>query len=188
MRPKVVLAILASGSALLLCLFAGRRSDRVNVTAVHNQAAQSSSSGVRTPPLAAQPQRAAETSLANSGGVSPVPGKAGTLSPASSSAASSSTSPSGLTHEELVDQRVSELMDLAMNDDADSLNAIVAELNNADPDIRKGALEAVKQFGSLDAIPRLEEAAARADSAADKRSIEEAIDFLKLPSLTARNK
>ena len=39
-------------------------------------------------------------------------------------------------------------------------------------------------FSSRDAIPRLEAAALRADDPAEKKQLEEAAEFLKLPTLT----
>jgi hypothetical protein len=89
-----------------------------------------------------------------------------------------------MTHEDYIEQRVAELMDLAMNDDAESLHTILTELNNPDAEIRSAAIEAAKQFGSLDAIPRLTEAISQTSDTADKAALQQAIEFLKLPSLT----
>lgn len=83
-----------------------------------------------------------------------------------------------------VQQRIQELQDLAMENDSASLKAIISELANPDPEIRKAALEATIQFSSRDAIPGLQQAAARTTDAKEKAAIEEAIEFLKLPSLT----
>ncbi len=71
-----------------------------------------------------------------------------------------------------------------MNDDAASLNQILSELANRDPRIRKAALEATIQFGSRDAIPKLTDAATQTDDPREKAAITDAIEFLKLPSLT----
>ncbi len=81
-------------------------------------------------------------------------------------------------------RRVVELQDLGMEDDSASLDAILSELNNRDPSIRQAAVEAAVQFGSRDAIPRLTEAAAQTDDPKEKSAIVEAIEFLKLPTLT----
>ena len=75
-------------------------------------------------------------------------------------------------------------MDLAMADDSDSLNTILSELTNRDPQIRKAALEACVQFGSRDAIPRLSDVVSQTDDPKEKAEIVEAIEFLKLPSAT----
>jgi hypothetical protein len=87
-------------------------------------------------------------------------------------------------HEAYVDARTAELMDLGMNDDSESLNTILSELNNRDPQIRKAAVEAAVQFGSRDAIPNLMDAAAQTDDPQEKAEIMEAIQFLKLPTLS----
>ena len=87
-------------------------------------------------------------------------------------------------HEAYVEKRSEELMDLAMADDSDSLNTILSELTNRDPQIRKAALEACVQFGSRDAIPRLSDVVSETDDPKEKAEIVEAIEFLKLPSAT----
>jgi len=81
-------------------------------------------------------------------------------------------------------RRVVELQDLGMEDDSASLDAILSELNNRDPSIRQAAVEAAVQFGSRDAIPRLTDAAAQTEDPKEKSAILEAIEFLKLPTLT----
>jgi len=85
-------------------------------------------------------------------------------------------------HELYVQSRINELLDLGMNDDAASLDTILRELTNRDPQIRKAALEAAVQFGSRDAIPKLTEAALQTDKPEEKVEIAEAIKFLNLPS------
>jgi HEAT repeat protein len=87
-------------------------------------------------------------------------------------------------HQAFVDARTIELMDLAMNDDSQSLNTILSELNNRDPEVRKAAVEAAVQFGSRDAIPNLMDAAAQTDDPKEKAEIMEAIHFLKSPTLS----
>ena len=81
-------------------------------------------------------------------------------------------------------KRIAELNDLAMSNDTNSLNTILSELNNSDKEIRKGALEAVIQFADRAAIPRLQEIADRTEDNTEKTALLEAIDYLKLPSLT----
>ena len=87
-------------------------------------------------------------------------------------------------HSQKIRQRIAELNDLAMNSDTNSLNTILAELNNSDKEIRKGALEAVIQFADRAAIARLQEIADRTEDATEKAALLEAIEYLKLPSLT----
>jgi hypothetical protein len=87
-------------------------------------------------------------------------------------------------HDAYVEKRTEELMDLAMAEDSDSLNTILSELTNRDPQIRKAALEACIQFGSRDAIPKLSDVVSQTDDPKEKAEIVEAIEFLKLPSAT----
>ncbi|MGA2866527.1 MAG: HEAT repeat domain-containing protein [Verrucomicrobiota bacterium] len=82
------------------------------------------------------------------------------------------------------EQRVAELYELSMNDDSASLESILSELTNRDPEIRKAALEATVQFRSREAIPRLLEAASQTDDPHEKAAIADAIEFLKLPTLS----
>jgi HEAT repeat protein len=70
-----------------------------------------------------------------------------------------------------------------MHEDAGSLETILSELTNRDPEIRGGALEAAIQFGSREAIPRLMDAANQTDDPKEKAALDEAVEFLKLPSL-----
>ena len=85
-------------------------------------------------------------------------------------------------HQTYVEKRIEELTDLAMNDDSGSLDTILSELTNRDPQIRKAALEATIQFGSRDAIPKLMDTVSQIDEPKEKADILEAIEFLKLPS------
>jgi hypothetical protein len=85
---------------------------------------------------------------------------------------------------ELAQKRVAELRELAMADDAASLETILSDLENPEPQIRGAALQASIQFASRDAIPRLQAVAARTDDPQAKRELEQAIDYLDLPSLT----
>jgi hypothetical protein len=87
-------------------------------------------------------------------------------------------------HDDYVRQRSDELADLAMNDDTNSLNTILSEVTNPDPQIRQAARDAVVQFGDRSAIPKLSEIAEQTDDPQEKAKILEAIDFLKLPTLT----
>ena len=87
-------------------------------------------------------------------------------------------------HQAYVEKRIEELTDLAMNADSGSLDTILSELTNRDPQIRKAALEATIQFGSRDAIPKLMDAVSQIDEPKEKADILEAVEFLKLPSAT----
>jgi len=96
-----------------------------------------------------------------------------------------------IKHQAYVGSRLAELQRLSMQEDAGSLETILSELTNRDPEIRAGALEAAIQFGSRDAIPRLLDAATQTDDPKEKAALADAVEFLKLPSLTevlAQNK
>ena len=86
-------------------------------------------------------------------------------------------------HAAYVHSRVIELQDLGMDSDPDSLETILSELGNRDPDIRAAAVAATVQFGSRDAIPRLEDAELQAADPHEKADIADAIEFLNLPTL-----
>jgi hypothetical protein len=81
---------------------------------------------------------------------------------------------------EYVQNRISELYDLAMTDDPASLQQILGELDNPEPRIRQAAVEAAVQFKSPDAIPALHDALAQATDLKEKVNIQRAIDFLSL--------
>jgi len=93
-------------------------------------------------------------------------------------------SPGETEHETYVSERVTRLQELAMEDDSASLEIILSELNNRDPEIREAARESAVQFGSRDAIPKLADAALQTDDAHEKAALLDAIEFLKLPSLS----
>ena len=78
---------------------------------------------------------------------------------------------------------IDRLQDWSMNDDAESLNHIVADLTSPDKEIREAAIEATKQFGSADAIPSLKAAADSTENIEDKTAYLEAANFLSLPSM-----
>jgi HEAT repeat protein len=86
--------------------------------------------------------------------------------------------------EAYVAKRMDELQDLGMESDPAAVDAIISELNNPEPRIREAAVSAAVQFGSRDAIPRMENALARIDDPKEKVALQEAIEFLKLPTLT----
>lgn len=85
-------------------------------------------------------------------------------------------------HGVYVEKRVAELQDLAMDDDPKSLQIILSELTNREPEIRHAAVDAAVQFGSRDAIPLLSDAALQTDDAEERASMLSAAEYLKLPS------
>jgi hypothetical protein len=86
------------------------------------------------------------------------------------------------THEEYVSEHVTILADLSTSNDPVSLKRILSELNNQDAAIRKAALEATVQFGGQDAIPTLRNQLNWTEDLHEKAAIQDAIDFLQLPS------
>lgn len=82
----------------------------------------------------------------------------------------------------IIAQKIEVLQQLAMNSDADSLNAILAELTNSSPDIRAAAREAAVQFGNVSAVPSLRQAAAQMEDLDEKVALLEAAKYLELPS------
>lgn len=78
---------------------------------------------------------------------------------------------------------IEKLQSLAMNKDTDSLGKILAELNNADPQIRAAARDAAVQYGDRVAVPALRVAANQAEDLDEKKALLEAADYLELPAL-----
>jgi hypothetical protein len=83
-------------------------------------------------------------------------------------------------------QIIEKLQSIAMNNDAESLQAILSELNNIDPEIRAAAREAAVQFGDRSAAAPLRAAAAQAVNLEEKTALLAAADYLELPSLEVR--
>ena len=88
------------------------------------------------------------------------------------------------THDAMVQAEVDKLTELQANDDAASLHAIMADLTNSDKEIRAAAVESTIQFGSRDAIPVLQDLAARTTDPGEKKDLLDAADFLALPTLS----
>lgn len=87
-------------------------------------------------------------------------------------------------HEAYAQARIDKLNELEANDDAESLHAILAELTNSDKEIRAAAVESAIQFGSRDAIPVLNDLAARTQDPDEKKELLDAAEFLALPTLS----
>lgn len=80
--------------------------------------------------------------------------------------------------------RISELSDLSRKPDTASLQTLLSELSNPDQEIREAALDIISQSGNRAAIPGLIQAAEHTQDAAERKAILDAIEFLKLPTLT----
>jgi hypothetical protein len=188
MRPKIVALVigLAFIAIIALSLLHGRQNQSNDGSAdFASQAGRKSVTGG----IAGTPEQARGTNVSASVAAQPrdlvAAGQTTNLSGGGKSGAIAKSSSSGQSHEEYVEQRVAEIMDLGMSDDPESLKTILSEMNNPEGEIRKAAIEATKQFGSADAIPKLEAALSSADTG-DKQDIQEAIEFLKLPSFVAK--
>lgn len=83
-----------------------------------------------------------------------------------------------------VEKRKDELMQLAANNDPQSLETILSELANRDPEIRQAALEATKSFGDRSAVPRLKQIAEATDDPSERQAILDTVHFLDLPSIS----
>jgi HEAT repeat protein len=71
-----------------------------------------------------------------------------------------------------------------MQNSPEAHQQIVDELKNPAPEIRKAALEALKQARDRSVIPQMQEMAGQTDDSTEKQAILDAIDFINLPSLT----
>ncbi len=83
-----------------------------------------------------------------------------------------------------IHRTIEHLISLQMNSDAASLAAILAGMTNAEPLVRKAALNAVIQFNDRSAIPELQKIAEATADPFEKVDILKAIDYIKLPSFT----
>src|SRR5436190_7943981 len=148
MRYKIALAIIASGCLVILGLFVIRQK---NSPLLQNTPAQSG-----LPPAQASSHLPDEASpLTNSSGAqSPVTAEQSHITGGSSNvvrtAGNMQSGPDAAKAAQAAyeKRRISELEDLAMDNDPSSLDVILSELTNADPEIRRAALEATIQFGS----------------------------------------
>jgi HEAT repeat protein len=102
----------------------------------------------------------------------------GLLLPADESGAELTAS----NHADYVLERKAQLVDLTTSSDPAALKTILSELNNRDPEIRKAALSATVEVGNPDAVPALQNQLAWAEDPQEKVEIQNAIDFLGLPS------
>jgi hypothetical protein len=162
MRPRFILTLLV----VLLVLGAAFFLDRLLIRhpAVPPQPAVSTGALTASKPAAAVVPRAARA-----GAVGPPPVAANVLTPEQQQAA--------------INAEMEHLQELSVNDDADSLAAILKDLTSPGRRIRLAAIEAAKQFGSRDAIPVLKAAAVNAQDAEERKDMLAAADFLSLPTI-----
>lgn len=144
----------------------------------------------KTPKISpAQPTETfAQTALtsANSAPVAPAPAPMTAVSPAltTTNNGTNTAEEKKLAHEEYVEKRSDEFMSLAALNDFKAHQKIVDALYDSDCDIRKAALDALEQSDDRSVIPDMQKVADQTDDPDDKQAIENAIDFIKLPSLT----
>jgi hypothetical protein len=89
-----------------------------------------------------------------------------------------------MAHEEYVQKHSDEFMSLAALNDPKGHQKIVDALYDSDRAIRKAALDALEQANDRSVIPDMQKVADQTDDPDDKQAIEDAIDFIQLPSLT----
>lgn len=89
----------------------------------------------------------------------------------------------GLKRQEWITSQVHEIERLAWFDDPESLAKILAELRSPVAEIREAALNATVSSGSRAAVPYLEKLSAETQDPAQRKAINEAIDYLNLPTL-----
>ena len=173
MRPRFAAAIIFAGFVFAGLLILGLNSSRRKTlppvdqeqSVLHVAVARSDERVADTLPATNQEQMVTRTS-------------------ADQSSAQASTSASQDLKKQQIEQRVVELEALSGTTDESSVSAILSELGNPEKEIREAAREAAIQSGAREAIPRLEELIERSEDADEKADIREAIEFLKLPSLT----
>ncbi len=164
MRPKVVLAILLMAAGVL--------------------AVAVMLSKVFRPQPAVAPAPVAITH-SNSSPVTPGPEPAVEIAPAPITITNRDTNAiARQDHEEQVRNRAEELMDLARQDSPAATQQIVDELKNPDKAIRRAALDALEQANDRSVIPQMQQIADQTDDPDDKQAIQDAMDFINLPSLT----
>ena len=87
-------------------------------------------------------------------------------------------------HRAAIEARIEQLGELSRQKDSASVEAILLDIRSPDKEIREAALDALMQSGNRDTIPRLADLAQQTDDPEQKRAIEEAAEFLKLPTIT----
>jgi HEAT repeats len=163
MRPKVVLAILLTAVVV------------VAVVVVVSKNSRSPSPVPPTQPVVVTPPAA------------PAPKPVVAVAPAPATPTNATTNAVALqgdAHEAYVEKRSDELMELAMQNSPAAHQKIVDELKNPDKEIRQAALDALEQANDRSVIPQMQQIADQTTDPNDKQAIEDAIDFIKLPSLT----
>ena len=135
---------------------------------------------------AAQPARQAAEFTPQPGTISPEPEPAAPPAVAKEPVFEQAADPAG-TETEAVDTenpRVADVYRMVMRRDASAREALLAELTNPDPTVRRAALDGIIQLGDRSMIPRLREIEAATEDTTEKAEILEAINYIELPSWT----
>jgi len=135
-----------------------------------------------TQPLSSSPQ--AQSSPATGTGSLPASGVGNSNSSASGPNAQKTTAAPDDQPDLRKEARIAQLHELSHKTDRASADILLSEVRNPDPEIRDAALDSITQSGNRALIPGLEEAAEQTEDSAQKQAITEAIEFLKLPTLT----
>jgi hypothetical protein len=157
MSPKFILALLTAVLLVLGAVFIG------------NQFLTRPAAGPPPDSAAAVSPAAAKIETASPPPMAPAPATANILTPEQQSAA--------------IEAETDRLQQWSVNDDPASLSNILNDLNSPEKEIRDAAIEAVKQFGSTNAIPALKAAAANTTDTEEQTALLEAADFLSLPTI-----
>jgi hypothetical protein len=88
-----------------------------------------------------------------------------------------------LERQEWITSQVHEIERLAWFDDPESLAKILAELRSPVAEVREAALNATVTSGSRAAVPYLKRLSAETEDPAQRKAVDEAIDYLNLPTL-----
>ncbi|HEX3855869.1 MAG TPA: HEAT repeat domain-containing protein [Verrucomicrobiae bacterium] len=166
MRPKVVFVILLMAAGVLAV-------------------AVMLSKVFRPQPAVAPAQVAVTHSHSNPSPVTFVPEPAVEIAPAPITITNRETNAiARQDHEEYVKNRSEELMDLARQDSPAAIQKIMDELKNPDKAIRGAALDALEEANDRSVVPQMQQIADQTDDSDYKQAIQDAIDFINLPSLT----
>lgn len=79
---------------------------------------------------------------------------------------------------------ISDLFDAGSDGAPDKVEKVYTALGHSDPEVREAAVDVIVQYVGRDGIPRLRAAMAATDSLDEKKNIQEAIEFIELPSIS----
>jgi hypothetical protein len=173
MRPKIVIIFLLAAAAGVAGIFFLKHLDARPQQEII-PAAQTAFSSPETNPAIIPVQVSINTNYV----AAVVP----TITPAPHRAAATNELASPDTH--YIQEKIDRLDELETHDDDASLKEILAELTNTNQAIRHEAIEATIQFGGHTAVPVLRDLASRTWDPAEKKELQDAADFLELPTLT----